>query len=82
MIKEITVFDRFKTSIQYEMELYAFSTEKGRFTMVGSNVDGTDEWKELGTCNYHTWKRSDIYLWYKCGKISPIPESKTLIWFQ
>lgn len=65
----------------YELTLFAFKTIKGIFTISGSNSDGTDEWRQLGTNNFHTWQRSQIYQWFVEGKISPVQEANTIDWY-
>lgn len=80
MIKEVTVFNGKRTSIQYEMTLFAFRTEKGVFTMVGSSSDGSDEWRQIGRCNFHSWQRKKIYEWFVSGRIIPIEEANRLNW--
>lgn len=80
MIKEVTVFSGKRTSIQYQLLLFAFKTEKGVFTLSGSNVDGTDEWRQMGTNNFHVWKRKMVYDWFLSGKIEPIKEATSPYW--
>lgn len=80
MIKEVTVFNRKRTSIQHELTLFAFRTEKGVFTLVGSNSDGTDEWRQVGTSNFHIWKRKMVYDWFISGKIEPVKQATRISW--
>ena len=80
MIKEVTVFSGKRTSIQYQLLLFAFKTEKGVFTLSGSNVDGTDEWRQMGTNNFYVWKRKMVYDWFLSGKIEPIKEATNICW--
>lgn len=63
-----------------ELRLFAFKTPKGIFTLSGSNSNGTDEWRQLGTCNFYTWERSRVYEWLKLGKIQPVEEATSLGW--
>lgn len=65
----------------YEYTLFAFTTPKGTFTLVGSDADGTDTFKCLETREYHEWNRSHVYEWFIQGKIAPVNESKTLDWY-
>lgn len=51
-----------------------FVSSKGRFRLSGSDIDGYDEYKEVGTANFHRWERSDVYEWLKSGKIKPYNE--------
>lgn len=62
----------------YSLEIFAFRTTKGIFRISGSNADDTDDWKEVGTSNFHRWKRKSIYEWYQSGKIEPIKEANTV----
>lgn len=64
----------------YELTLFAFKTKKGIFTLSGTNANGTDEWRQLGTNNFHTWQRSQVYQWFVEGKISPIEEALRIDW--
>ena len=64
----------------YELTLFAFQTPKGTFTLSGTNANGTDEWRQLGTCNFYTWERSKVYQWLKLGKISPVCEARHINW--
>lgn len=62
-------------------ERVAFRTPKGTFTLVGTDSrDNTDEFKCIETHTYHTWKRAQIYDWYKSGKIEFIPEAVNVEW--
>lgn len=63
-----------------ELRLFAFQTPKGTFTLSGTNANGTDEWRQLGTCNFYTWERSRVYQWFKLGKITPVERAKTIGW--
>ncbi len=76
MIKEIKIGQK----VVLELYLFAFTTEKGTFTLSGSNSDGTDEWREVGTSNFHKWNRSNVYDWFIQGKISPVDEAKSIDW--
>lgn len=60
---------------------FAFKTSKGVFTLIGSSRE-VDEFRELGTCNFHKWKRLQIKEWSDSGKITPIEESTYLSWFE
>lgn len=66
----------------YEYQLYAFRTQKGTFTLTGTSSDWIDTFKNLDTGEFHDWPRSHIKKWFDQGKITPIPESITLIWYQ
>lgn len=81
MITPIQVQSGKRTVTAYELTLFAFKTQKGIFTLSGTNSDGTDEWRQLGTCNFYTWERSSVYQWFKSGKISAIQEAKTINWY-
>lgn len=80
MIKEVTIFNKFNTSIEYELLRFAFTTPKGSYTLSASYSDGTDDWRNMSTKEYHNWHRKKISDWFKSGKIEPIEESKTIIW--
>ena len=79
-------------STVYEYTLYAFRTQKGIFTLVGTetkkfevekHVTSTiDTFKNLNTGEFHDWPRSSIKKWLDQGKVSPIPESTILVWYQ
>lgn len=64
-----------------EYTLYAFKTSKGVFTLIGSSRE-VDEFRELGTCNFHKWKRSQIDIWLNSKLIEPIKESTHIEWFK
>lgn len=66
----------------YEYLLVAFKTDKGTFTLTGTNCDWTDTFKNLDTGEFHEWPRSQIKKWLDQGKITPIPESTTLEWYK
>lgn len=80
MIKKIEIQQSKRKVEAYQLNLYAFKTSKGTFTISGSNVDGTDEWKHLETRTFHTWTREQVYHWFIQGNISPVSESNTLDW--
>lgn len=61
--------------------IFAFTTEKGTFTLSGSNVDGIDTFREVGTNNFHDWHRSKVREWYNSGKIHPVKEATSMIWY-
>lgn len=77
MFKVITTY----RTDQYQLTLFTFTTEKGTFTLSGSNSDGTDEWREVGTANFHKWHRSNVYDWFIQGKIKPVAEAKCIYWY-
>jgi len=81
MITLIQVQSGKRTVTSYELTLFAFQTPKGIFTLSGTNSNGTDEWRQLGTCNFYTWERSHVYQWLKLGKISPIERAKEPNWY-
>lgn len=69
----------------YEYRLHAFTTPKGTFTLVGTETRGTettDTWKNLDTGEFHEYPRRSIKKWLDLGKISPVPNSTTLTWYQ
>lgn len=78
-IVKVQVGNRTKECYQYL--LFGFHTPKGTFTLVGSDTNGTDTFKELGTSNFHEWKRSQVYEWFVKGNISVVSESTTLDWY-
>lgn len=65
-----------------ELTLFAFTTEKGTFTLSGSNVDGTDEWREVGTANFYKWNRRQVYDWFIQGKIKPVYMADKIDWLK
>lgn len=65
-----------------EYILHAFKTRKGTFTLVGSDNEWNDEFKNLDTLEYHTWQRSLIKDWLDKGLITPVEESNSLDWHQ
>jgi|SRR5690554_7897505 len=65
-----------------ELTLFAFTTPKGTFTLSGSNTDGTDTWKNIDTGEFHEWSRESIKSWLEQGKILPVAEATTLVWYQ
>lgn len=82
MIEKVIVKERKRDVECLEFRLFAFKTPKGTFTLSGTNANGTDEWRQLGTCNFYTWERSSVYEWLKLGKISAISEAKNIDWYQ
>lgn len=81
MIKEIDVEVGRRTVQALEYTLYAFSTDNGVFTLTGSDTLGNDTFKNLTTREFHTWQRSQIYEWFKQGKITPIEKAITILWY-
>ena len=81
MIKQIEIQLKGKVVIALEYYLYAFKTSKGTFTLSGSNVDGTDEFKCIEDRTFHRWTREQVYHWFIQGKISTVSESITLDWY-
>lgn len=65
----------------YQLNLFAFTTKKGTFTLSGTSSDGTDEWKHLETRTFHTWTREQVYHWLVQGKITPVEESTQINWY-
>lgn len=80
MIKKVEIQQGRRLVTAYQLNLFAFKTSKGTFTLSGSNVDGTDEWKHLETRTFHTWTREQLYHWFTQGKIAPVNEAKVLDW--
>lgn len=81
MIEQVEIQQGNRTVTAYQLTLFAFTTEKGTFTLSGSNADGTDEWREVGTCKFHRWSRRQVYDWFIQGKISPVDEAKSVDWY-
>lgn len=77
MLKETVVNNK----VVLEYTLYAFTTDKGTYRLVGSDSNGDDTFRIVGTSTFHTWKRSQIYDWYKANKITPLPTATTIIYF-
>lgn len=71
-----------KTKYGLEYTQYSFTTDKGTFRLSGSSSDGIDEFRELGTANFHKWKRTQLYEWLIQGKINPVDESKDSVWYK
>lgn len=80
MIEQVEIQQGNRTVTAYHLTLFAFTTEKGTFTLSGSNADGTDEWREVGTANFYKWNRSNVYDWFIQGKIKPLDEAKCIDW--
>lgn len=80
MIKQVEIQQGNRTVTAYQLTLFAFTTEKGRFTLSGSNADGTDEWREVGTVRFHKWSRRQVYDWLIQSKIKPVDEAKSIDW--
>lgn len=69
----------------YEYLLVAFKTDKGTFTLVGTETRGTetiDTWKNIDTGEFHEWTRQSVKKWLDQGKLTPIPEATDLLWWQ
>lgn len=64
----------------YEYTLFAFSTQKGIFTLTGTSSDWIDTFKNLGTGEFHDWPRSHIKKWHEQGKITPVQEATRIDW--
>lgn len=62
--------------------LYAFKTEKGIFTLVGTSSDGIDTFKNINTGTYHDFPRQSIKKWFLEKKIIPIQEALNLMWYK
>lgn len=82
MIKEIFVANGRSGRTVLEYRLHAFTTAKGTFTLTGTNSDWIDTFKNLDTGEFHDWPRSHIKKWLDQGKIKPVPESTTVVWYQ
>lgn len=67
---------------QLAYKLVAFRTQKGTFTLVGTDRDWNDDFKNIDTGEYHTWNRRTIKKWYEQGKIQPVPEATSIIWLE
>ncbi len=63
-----------------ELTIFAFTTSKGTFTIVGTNIDGTDTWKNINTGEFHEWSRQSVKSWFEQGKIKPVEEATTVMW--
>lgn len=63
-----------------ELTIFAFATSKGIFTLVGTNTDGTDTWKNINTGEFHEWSRQSVKTWWEQGKIKPVEEATTVMW--
>lgn len=81
MLKQVEVKNARATSIQLEYTLFAFQTRKGVFTLVGSQSNGIDTFKQLNIGEYHEWSRETVYNWWKLGKIEPVKEATRLDWY-
>lgn len=71
-----------RRSTVYEYTLFAFRTEKGTFTLTGTSSDWIDTFKNLDTGEFHEWPRSHIKKWLDQGKITPVPESTAIDWYE
>ena len=83
MIKEIFVANGRSGRTVLEYTLFAFRTEKGTFTLVGTETRGTetiDTWKNIDTGEFHEWSRQSVKSWWEQGKIKPVNEATTLVW--
>lgn len=82
MIEPVEIQQGNRTVTVYHLSLFAFTTKKGTFTLSGSNSDGTDEWREVGTANFHKWHRSQVYDWFIQGKITPVSMADKIDWLK
>lgn len=80
MFKEVEVQQGRKWVTVLEITLFAFRTEKGIFTLVGTNTDGTDTWKNIDTGEFHEWSRQSVKSWFEQGKIKPVKEATAVMW--
>lgn len=75
----------FRNAITLEYALYAFETSKGTFTLVGTETRGAetiDTWKNINTGEFHEWSRQSVKSWWEQGKITPLEEATTLLWWE
>lgn len=63
-----------------EYTRFAFRTNKGVFTLVGSGPGWIDEFRRIGSLEFYEWDRRDIKRWYEAGKITPIEEANKIDW--
>lgn len=66
----------------YEYTLHAFTTSKGTFTLTGTSSDWIDTFKNMDTGEFNEYPRQSIKKWLDQGKLTPIPESTTLVWYK
>ena len=71
-----------KTKYGLEYTQYSFTTDKGTFRLSGSSSDGIDEFREIGTANFHKWSREQLYEWLIQGEIKPCNEPKDSVWYK
>lgn len=64
-----------------EYTLYAFTTDKGTFTLIGSHSNGTDTFKCIETGEWHEWNRTQVKEWFDKGKIKPVEQAKEIDWY-
>lgn len=59
-----------KSGTPYYTTSVMFKTPKGTFRLSATDSrNDTDEFKCVETNTFHTWKRKQIYEWYRQGKI-------------
>lgn len=67
-----------------EYNKFAFRTEKGIFTLVGTESPSRnktiDTFRHIGTSDYYTWERQTIHSWVIEGKIQKIDEATRMDW--
>lgn len=81
MLKKVTITQGQLTLITYEYTLYAFTTDKGLFTLSGSFTNGGDIFKQLTPIvEFHEWQRTQLYDWLNKGKIKPVDEANRIDW--
>lgn len=83
MFKEVEVHQGRKTITVLELTLFAFTTAKGTFTLVGTETRGSetiDTWKNIDTGEFHEWPRQSVKTWWEQGKIKPVEEATTVMW--
>lgn len=76
--------------ITYNLEytLYAFETDKGVWTLVGTEYNSKtkqtiDTFRNLSNrAEFKTWDRASVYDWYKNGLIKPVGDATHPLWFR
>lgn len=77
-----------KTKYGIEYNLFAFETDKGIWTLVGTEKN-FDTFKKIAKPldqpldqEFRTWERTTVFEWLNQGLIKPVLEATHIMWFR
>lgn len=73
-----------KTKYGIEYTLFAFETDKGIWTLVGTekNFDTFRNISKPLNQEFRTWERATVFEWLNQGLIKPVSEATHIMWFR